>query len=135
MIISPIDKLRELAKAKTPPGPVPFELASHGSYDRWAELPELARAALHLAVEAQAALIERQWQPIETAPVEPWTRDYPGFSRFHCLLQNEKGYVTEGWAYWVPPRRSIAPLMRWANKNGVCQPKYWMPLPQPHQES
>lgn len=115
------EKLAQLADMKIG-DPAPSYLATPNA---WVE--ELAK----VAKEALDQIRRQSWQPIETAPIEPWTRDLPSFYRFKCLLQNEKGYVSEGWAYWVPPRRSIAPLMRWANNHGVCQPKYWMPLPQP----
>lgn len=77
------------------------------------------------------------WQPIETAPVEPWSDQLPSYYRFTCLLQTARGDVSEGWAYYVAPPRSRptkAPVMRWANRIGVIVPKYWMPMPAPKQE-
>lgn len=85
-----------------------------------------------VALEAAEVEFKRYhpWQPIETAPVPPFDRN-DAWRKFRCLLQLEKGYVCEGWAYWLAPRRtSQLPILRWANYQGQCQPVAWMPLPE-----
>lgn len=73
------------------------------------------------------------WQPIDTAPVEPWD-NVPPYYRFRCLLQL-KNYtadvsVVEGEAYYIaPPRSKEQRLLRWRSNGRQCFPKYWMPLP------
>lgn len=84
------------------------------------------------------------WQPIDTAPVKPWTPELPSYYNFNCLLQLEpRGgnppTVIEGQGYWVPPsrqqRKDKGPLLRWrAQYLGVIQPKYWMPMPAPKED-
>lgn len=76
------------------------------------------------------------WQLIETAPIEPYKPDSYN-APFRCLVQLERGYVTEGAGYWVLPGQrgaSRTPLLRWRNSTGMCQPKYWMPLPAPKED-
>lgn len=97
---------------------------------------EITSAQVRRAFLNHGLRIERDWQPIDTAPVEPFDK-VPNYYRFQCLLQGERGDVGEGWAYYVPPPRSRplkAPLLRWANRIGQCFPKYWMPLPAPKVE-
>jgi len=80
------------------------------------------------------------WQPIDTAPVEPWD-NVPSYYRFKCLLQIPSGHpgnppeVCEGEAYYTTkPRHPERRILRWRNQRGMCFPKYWMPLPAPKVE-
>lgn len=90
----------------------------------------LKGCAAEIDAEGRIVLVP-VWQPIETAPVKPWTSDMACYYRFDCLLQNERGSVSQGWAYYVPPRRgSASPAkLRWADRHGQCFPILWMPLP------
>lgn len=67
------------------------------------------------------------WQPIETAPVEP-SDSVPGWYRFRCLLANEHGWVNEGYAEYTHKRKDLV----WKNAYGQkLFPTHWMPLPSP----
>jgi hypothetical protein len=75
--------------------------------------------------------LDDRWQPIETVPVEPYTK-VPDYYRFRCLLQTKDGYVAEGWGYYVKLGRATShKSLRWATALGQCNPRYWMPLPEP----
>lgn len=119
--VSLIQKLRQIESLKLG-GPMP-ECLGADSYDWFDVISKIAGEA--------ADALEQRWQPIETAPVKPWTPELAIYYRFDCLLQNERGDVGEGWAYYVPPRRgsTTGAKLRWANRIGQCFPILWMPLP------
>jgi hypothetical protein len=85
----------------------------------------------------------RQWQPIETAPVEPWEKVH-SYYRFNCLLQlkgmnNGSGQpaISQGYGYYVcAPRSKERRILRWheLHTGHQCYPKYWMPLPAPKED-
>lgn len=86
--------------------------------------------------ESGTLQIERvpTWQPIETAPIEPWTPQTASYYRFRCLLQLSPQWVQEGEGYWVTPRPNSkikTPTLRWRTHLGVCAPTHWQPLPMP----
>lgn len=73
--------------------------------------------------------LENVWQPIETAPVPPWTETLPSYYRFSCLL-TERGSVFEGFAEYTFKRRQLV----WKNASlygRSCNPTHWTPLPAP----
>jgi hypothetical protein len=79
----------------------------------------------------------RQWQPIGTAPVEPWDKA-PSCYAFPCLLQLQQGHpsspphVCSGEAYYTfAPRSKEQRILRWRSGGRQVFPKYWMPLPLP----
>jgi hypothetical protein len=76
------------------------------------------------------------WQPIETAPVAPWTPELPSYYRFRCILQVKPTWVQEGEGYWIVPHRGKdrTPQLRWRTHLGMCQPTHFMPLPAPFNE-
>jgi hypothetical protein len=125
-----IQKLRQIAEHDIGDGlaPVPLELLTEAADAL--ERGQMLHANALKHWEAAENDIPR-WQPIETAPVKPWTPELAIYYRFDCLLQNERGDVGEGWAYYVPPRRgsTTGAKLRWANRIGQCFPILWMPLP------
>lgn len=76
-----------------------------------------------VAVPRSAAISE--WQEISTAPVKP-VEEVPGYYRFRCLLQDERGYVQEGYAMYTHAKKQLT----WMGANDrKVHPVYWMPLP------
>lgn len=80
------------------------------------------------------------WQPIDTAPVKPWTPGLESYYGFRCLLQNDLGHVFEGSARYVGAARKQVKgagvreaVLRWYNASGNrWEPNvvYWMPMPE-----
>lgn len=88
-----------------------------------------------IVVHSVSRPVESDWQPIETAPVEPWDK-VASFYRFRCLLQipnrHEPPTVTSGHGYYTTaPRSKERRLLRWSDGSHQVFPKFWMPHPAP----
>jgi hypothetical protein len=125
-------RLEWMAQAKAgdiPPDEIGFPVGA------WAApAAEAAKAALDEIERLRTGTIYHQWQPIDSAPIEPWNKVVSYYS-FRCMLQDADGFVREGEGYYVcPPRSKEQRILRWRNNLGQCFPKYWMPLPAAKQE-
>lgn len=99
----------------------------------WAQaMTDMARAAIDEIDRLKTLTIYHAWEPVETVPIEPHNPNSYN-APFRCLVQHETGYVEQAEAYWVELPRTKGTerpvVMRWRSRTGVCQPKYWMPLP------
>ena len=64
-----------------------------------------------------------EWQPIETAPIEPFNKD-KWFMAHSPRLLLWKGHVVIGSYNYTERGKG-----RWQDNYGNCEPTHWMPLP------
>lgn len=70
------------------------------------------------------------WQPIKTAPIQPFDAENWYMSASPNLLLWSGHWVTIGGYGYTQRGRG-----RWRNHAGTLTPTHWMPLPQPPQEA
>jgi hypothetical protein len=121
-----LEKLAEIATAPFG-GPMPRCLLNPSDWAR--PMRKIAQEAFDEIVRLRAEVTD--WQPLDTAPVEP-AHTVPSYYRFRCLLQDQQGHVFEGAAYFVKPKPHLEPQLRWKSAaDRQVFPKFWKPLPAP----